>query len=232
MKKAVLYAGVIVLLVWVAFSISHYIYVPRQLDSPCFTENVEVPPRAKKYILIQPFPHISRTTKITAFYIYADIFVVSPPGADIHYYVTDAYGRVVYDGGERNHGAIYPNCIKLYSPDWIYYLYLENDAWLTTKVVQVRIETWTEGLVPLQPYNPFRFPISLILLGGLIMTAIALTFNVTTSQPEQKRREGSLSKALDMYARLTESMCLENASSPSTVNWKNRIVNFLTMHIQ
>ena len=24
----------------------------------------------------------------------------------------------------------------------------------------------------------------------------------------------------------------ENASSPSTVNWKNGIVNFLTMHIQ
>jgi len=188
LKKAALFAGVIILLVWVAFSISHYIYVPRQLDSPYFTENIEVPPRAKKYIVIQPFPYISRTTKITAFYIYADIFVASPPGADIHYYVTDVYGRVVYDGGERNHGAIYPNFIQLYSPDWIYYLYLENDAWLTTKVVQVRIETWTEGLVPLQPYNPFRFPISLILLGGLIMTAIALVFNVTTSQPEQKNK--------------------------------------------
>lgn len=73
MKKAALFASVIILLVWVAFSISHYTYVPRQFDSPYFTENVEVPPRAKKYIVIPPFPYISRTTKITAFYIYADI---------------------------------------------------------------------------------------------------------------------------------------------------------------
>jgi len=36
----------------------------------------------------------------------------------------------------------------------------------------------------------------------------------------------------NVLSGLTESMCLENAGSPSTVNWKNSIVNFLTMHIQ
>ena len=74
MKKATLYVSAIILLVWVGFSISHYVYVPRQLDSPYFTENVEVPPRAKKYIVIQPF-HTSQELLRLQLFIFMQIFL-------------------------------------------------------------------------------------------------------------------------------------------------------------